>query len=414
MIEGDRLPMSGIFLIDDNKAYCEQIKKSLELKNFHIDFETDAQKGLEMSLKKDWDVILVDMILRHELDGLSILQEIKKKKPDVPVILISGSSVIESVLVSINAGAFDYLEKPIELDRLIVALKNALTLRKIIKHNQILTNHLQQSISKIGLGQTIEQAMGLLSTIQEKPERLLILGEKGTGKELLAKLLHFNGRRKYGPFVVHNCESQEADSAETKTRIRQLFHKAQNGTLFLKEIHRLNPDIQKFLTTLLHQNFFNFKGQQNSDAIDVRIIASSSENLSQLIEQGSFLPELFELLANFTIKIPPLRERVQDIPPLTKHFVAMESQDGGIFIKQITPQVFEILKKQDWPENTAQLKQVSRLMVTHSKDGIIDDRTVNLALKIDQLLRSLKRRDDEQNLTQLFQDILQLERNRTD
>ncbi len=405
--------MSKILLIDDNKAYCEQIKKSLELKNIPIEFETDPSKGLKLALTADWDVILIDMVLGNWLDGLTILEEIKKQKDDVPLILISGSNVTNSASEYLHAGAFDYLEKPIELERMLFTINNALNLRQLIKLNKTLINELEPSISKIGLGHTLQKAINLLSSISDKPERLLILGEHGTGKELIAKMIHFNGKRKYGPFIVHYCNDNETDPDAIKLHCYQLFKKAQHGTLFLKEIQNLSKIAQKHLARLLHQNFFGFNSDSSNHSVDVRIIASTSQDLKALIQEDAFLPELYELLANFTIKVPPLRERKGDIPALIQHFVNFESQNVGIFIQHISPEAIELLLQQDWPGNTAQLKHVVRLMVLHNNNGKIDATVAKLAIKINQLLTGLKNEDHHQELKNLFNDILQLKKQTT-
>ncbi|APF18258.1 putative two component, sigma54 specific, transcriptional regulator [Caldithrix abyssi DSM 13497] len=382
--------MFKILLIDDNEAYCEQIKKSLELKNYYIEYETNAYRGLEYALQSEWDVVLVDMVLGQQIDGLAILKEIKKKRAEIPVILISGSSVIEAAHEWIEAGAYDYLEKPIDLERLIITLNHALELRKISRLNQSLVDELKRNISTVGLGNTLSEALRILSEASDTPERLLILGEKGTGKELIAKLLHYNGQRKYLPFVAHDCELQtESDEAALNALYKNLFEQARGGTLFLREIHNLNLAAQKYLVNFLHQNFFNSNPALPMVKNDVRFIASSSIDLKALVEQDAFLSELFHLLANFTIKIPALRERVEDIPLLVNHFIDLESRSLGIKIEKVSEQAIQLLQRQDWPGNITQLKNVNHYMALLQKNGVIGEQETKLALKLDSLIRDL-------------------------
>ncbi|MHB2155672.1 sigma-54-dependent transcriptional regulator [Calditrichota bacterium GD2] len=382
--------MFKILLIDDNEAYCEQIKKSLELKNYYIEYETNAYRGLEYALQSEWDVVLVDMVLGQQIDGLAILKEIKKKRADIPVILISGSSVIEAAHEWLEAGAYDYLEKPIDLERLIITLNHALELRKISRLNQSLVDQLKRNISTVGLGNTLSEALRILSEASDTPERLLILGEKGTGKELIAKLLHYSGQRKYSPFVAHDCELQtESDEAALNALYKNLFEQARGGTLFLREIHNLNLAAQKYLVNFLHQNFFNSNPALPMVKNDVRFIASSSIDLKALVEQDAFLSELFHLLANFTIKIPPLRQRVGDIPLLVRHFIDLESRSLGIKIEKVSEQAIQLLQRQDWPGNITQLKNVTHYMALLQKNGIIAEQETRLALKLDSIIRDL-------------------------
>ncbi|WP_456407016.1 sigma-54-dependent transcriptional regulator [Caldithrix abyssi] len=382
--------MFKILLIDDNEAYCEQIKKSLELKNYYIEYETNAYRGLEYALQSEWDVVLVDMVLGQQIDGLAILKEIKKKRAEIPVILISGSSVIEAAHEWIEAGAYDYLEKPIDLERLIITLNHALELRKISRLNQSLVDELKRNISTVGLGNTLSEALRILSEASDTPERLLILGEKGTGKELIAKLLHYNCQRKYSPFVAHDCELQtESDEAALNALYKNLFEQARGGTLFLREIHNLNLAAQKYLVNFLHQNFFNSNPALPMVKNDVRFIASSSIDLKALVEQDAFLSELFHLLANFTIKIPPLRERVEDIPLLVNHFIDLESRSLGIKIEKVSEQAIQLLQRQDWPGNITQLKNVNHYMALLQKNGVIREQETKLALKLDSIIRDL-------------------------
>ncbi len=398
--------MSKILLIDDNEAYCEQIQKSLELKNFSIEFETDAHQGLKRALEEDWDVVLVDMVLGPQTDGLALLKEIKKQKSELPVILISGSSVLDSIADSINAGAFDYLEKPIDLERLIISLKHALQLRTVSRLNQRLIKELQQSLSSFGLGSALKEALHLLSRASANTERLLITGERGTGKELLARLIHYYSDRKFAPFVTYNCQAPQPNSLqEMERQCHQLFTEAHGGTLFLREVDRLPDFAQKQLMTKLHQNFFQAPVNSPTPSGNVRFIASSSRDLKTLVEQGVFLPELFNLLANFTVKIPPLRARVQDIPLLTEHFIHIESQNQGTPINRIEPAVLEQLKKHSWPENISELKFVTRFMVWFQEDGYITEQTAKLALNTYRLLSDLRQKNLRNKIAPLLEEL---------
>ncbi|NOX88384.1 MAG: sigma-54-dependent Fis family transcriptional regulator [Calditrichaeota bacterium] len=391
--------MPGILLIDDNEAYCEQIKKTLALKDFSLHYEIDPEKGLESALENNWDVVLLDIVLNGKLDGLEILRRLKTKKQDLPVIMISGTSTLDSAMQAIQEGAYDYLEKPIDIERLMICIQHAIEYKKLIFLNHHLHEEFTKRIATIGISETIRKALERLSTFTDTMERILITGERGTGKELMARMLHFGSKRKYGPFISFHCDIQAEDnetllfgtdcnSQEPASR-KGLICQADTGTLFLGEISKLSVNGQKKLLKFIHKNFYMPPKFDDQRPVDIRIIASTSVDLAALSKEGKFSEELLDLLSTFTFHMPPLRERLDDIPGLVDHFLKMASAQFNVPKPDISEKALNLLKEQKWEKNMTQLKSVVIHILLLSKSRTIDENIVKAALTVYRLMHDL-------------------------
>ncbi len=409
--------MPNILLIDDNQAYCEQIKKSLNLREIDITYETDPQRGLEKVVQQTWDAVLLDMVLNDELDGLDILKKIKQHKPELPVIMISGSSTMYSAIESLKQGAFDYLEKPIDLDRLVISLKHAVSFKQLSFLIQNLQEEFESNVTTVGLGEPLHQALEHFTNTPEALERLLIIGEPGTGKELLAKLLHYKSARRFGPFLTFRCDLEgerclpilfgENRNCADPVKTGGLIEQANGGTIFFREISYLPIEGQKCLLQFLHQQFFMPAQRSEQTRLDIRIIVSSSTDLKQAIEKGTFLSELYEIISSFIITIPPLRERLHDIPPMVDHFLTTEAERLNMKKPQVNAEALHFLQTQSWKNNIAELKRVVELMALLSRSETIDLETAKTALEINELLHGSRKNLPLSAVRRSLKEILQ-------
>ena len=413
--------MGAIFLIDDNEAYCQQIQKTLALRDFELQYETDPHKALEMALTHPWEVILLDIVFNDDIEGLEILEKIKKAKPDLPVIMVSATSTLQTAIDAVQKGAFDYLEKPINVERMTVTIKHALNQKRLAELNRNLFNEFFRSFATGTLSHSVQQILDLMSNLNEPLERILLFGEKGTGKELLAKLLHFNSERRYGRFVPFYCDAQRpeqerrlfGDAAEGDNRIssESLIAQADKGTLFIGEISNLSPKGQQRLARFVHENYYIPSSGKESPNLNIRLIASTSKDLAAMVQNGNFSDELFNLLNTFTFRLPPLRERPDDIPLLAEHFLSEMNAQYNNTRPGFTEDGIKALKAYDWPGNISELKTVIWILSFFNRSSEIDGQQVESTFQFYRFMKNLRQgkkqdelSDDLKALYELFEE----------
>lgn len=391
--------MGSILLIDDNEAYCEQIKKTLALRKIDLDYESDAQKALERAVHEPWEVILLDIVLNQDLHGLELLQMIKKAKPTVPVIMVSGVATMDSALEALEKGAFDYLEKPIEVERMITTIKHAQEYKHLRELSESLINEMYQSLATESLGKTLKKALDVLTSMDEMAERLLLIGEAGTGKELVAKMIHFNSKRKFWPFLTYHCNNAEENedelfgresSPENPVTKHSLFCKAHKGTLYLGEIGALSLEGQKKLVRFIHENYYLPPKGILKEPLNIRLIFSSSVELKPLVEKGSFLQELYDLLNTLTVHLPPLRERKDEIPRLARYFLKQFSRELNRKVPRLTREAKDRLCGHEWPGNISELKRIIQLLVNLFDRPVIDKAMIEGAFLYDRIQKKIQ------------------------
>ncbi len=410
--------MSAILLIDDNEAYCQQIQKTLALRNYVLQYETDPQKAFELAVNREWDVILLDVVFNNDLAGLELLPKIKQAKPHLPIIMVSAASTLPSAMEAVQKGAFDYLDKPINVERMTMTIEHALEHKRLTELNRNLFNEFYKSMAGGTLSASVEQILKVMSGLDEPWERLLLYGEKGTGKELLAKVLHYKSRRKYGPFISFYCNTRDSKDEErlftavsddgNQSGGKSLIEQADKGTLFIGEISQLSKEGQQRLARFIHENYYMPSAGKDRPSLNIRLIASTSEDLKSLTESGNFSSELFNFLNTLTFRLPPLRERLDDIPLLAEHFLSEMNVPLQNMRPRLTGEALKALQNYHWPGNISELKVVIWLLSFLNRSAMIDDELVRSALAFYKLLNDLKAGREWPQLLETFENFYRL------
>jgi len=361
--------MSDILIVDDEEDIRELISGILIDENFETRTAHDAESALKEIATRKPSLILLDIWLQgSRMDGLEILVEVKKTMPDLPVVIISGHGNIEVAVTAMQAGAYDFIEKPLKLNHLLMIVERALEAANLKREVSELKLKAGQSTEFVGVSQHACQLRHVIDKVAPTGSRVLISGPAGAGKETMARLLHARSHRAGGPFVAINTASLSADQMEAELfgaektgdhpRKTGAIEQAHGGTLFLDEITEMPLDTQgKILRILIDQQFVRVNGVEPVK-VDVRVISSSRKNLLAEIENGKFREDLYHRLNVVPINIPPLSERRDDIPDLVRYFVEVLSQSVGLVPRVITDDAMATLQTFDWPGNVRQLRNV--------------------------------------------------------
>ena len=376
-----------VLAVDDEEVVCESIRRVLIEEGYEVETTTSARDGLARIRREVFDLLLLD-IKMPELDGIELLREARSVSPETEVIIITGYATIETAVEAIKLGAFDYLEKPVSPPQLIVAAARALERKHLVN----LTNRLRSELEdrhRIGnvvcSSAKMRKVMRLVAKVAPTNSTVLITGETGTGKDVIARAIHYNSRRKDGPLVVADCASLSESLLESElfghvkgaftgaVRDRKgLAETARGGSLFLDEIGTLSPKLQASLLRLIEEREIRPVGSDRTVSVDVRVIAATNEDLQRLVDEGSFRPDLFYRLSVFAIELPPLRDRREEIPLLAHHFIERFIDELDKEIAGITPQAMAALEAYDWPGNVRELENVIERAV------LLADQTVDL------------------------------------
>jgi DNA-binding NtrC family response regulator len=378
-----------ILVVDDQQETCELLEEALGGAGYAVECAPDGERAVEAvkSGKDGYDLIVLDLDFGPaKPDGLSALAELKRIHGDLPVVMLSGKGTIETAVQAMHTGAADFVEKtPYMTDALLPVVKRELQaaeqLRKtrelesqnvaLARERDYFRERLRQSYDIIGDSEPMQEALGLVDAVASLPRPVLICGERGTGKELVAAAIHYGGARAEGPFVVVNCAAiaegllecelfgQEENAFDGAPFKLGRFEIADHGTLFLDEIGNMSLDFQtKILRVIEYQSFERVQGTERID-VDVRILAATNADIQGAIEGGRFRPDLYDRLAFQVIHLPPLRDRSEDIPALCKHFIARFAEEiAGVEPKPVAPAALERLTPYDWPGNVRELKNV--------------------------------------------------------
>ncbi len=391
--------MQKILLIDDQKAYCKQIQKTLALYEIPIEFETNADSGLDRALFEEWDVILLDVILEQELDGIVLLKEIVNKKPQLPVIMISGSSTLQTAVEATKMGAYDFLEKPLDLDRLRLTILRAIEKNQLSFANQALLKEISKQFPLVGKSKIMAQLINEIDQFAPTNAKVFIHGESGVGKDLLAKVIHYRSNRKTGPLVSINCSAIPEQLIESELfgyekgsftganeRKSGLIAQAEGGTLFLDEISELPPSSQAKLLRFLQNGEYTVLGGTSTIHSDVRIISATNRDIHSEIKNGHFREDLFYRLNVVNLSIPPLRNRREDIHPLAEFFLRSACDKFGKNVTNFSKDALQLIQNANWPGNVRQLKSAVYRMVIFAQSNLIDYGTAAIALQMDRTL----------------------------
>ncbi len=370
-----------ILIIDDEPAIRRTLREILEMEKYQIDEAESGDNALPLLVKNDYDVILCDI----KMPGLSGIEFLEKavNLSDTPIIMISGHGTIETAVEAIKKGAFDYISKPPDLNRMLITIRNATEKSNLINETKRLKRQVSKKWDMIGESTAIMEVKNMIEKVAPTDARVLITGENGTGKELVAHWLHEKSPRAKGPFIEVNCAAIPSELIESqlfghekgaftsafKSR-KGDFEKAHGGTLFLDEIGDMSLSAQAKVLRALQENKIVRVGGEKMIPVDVRIIAATNKDLKEEIKNGKFREDLFHRLSVIPIKVPPLRERQEDIPLLIHHFLNIFREEAGKTTLNISPEAVEYLTKLHWPGNIRELRNVVERIVILSNDNI--------------------------------------------
>ena len=366
--------MARILVIDDEAAIRRILKEILEHEQYQVDTAESAVEALPLVKENEYDAILCD-IKMPQMDGIEFL-EVARQITDAPIIMISGHGTIDTAVEAIKKGAFDYIAKPPELNRLLITLRNALDKSKLMTETKALKKVVNRKYQMIGSSAPMNEIHNIIEKVAPTNARVLIEGENGTGKELVARQLHELSNRSYAPFVEVNCaaipseliESQlfghEKGSFTSAIKMKKGdFELANNGTLFLDEIGDMSLSAQAKVLRALQENKITRVGGESEINVNVRIIAATNKNLKEEIQKGNFREDLYHRLSVIIINVPPLRDRLDDIPELIAYFVENIAAEMGKQAPNFTQDAIEELQKYSWTGNIRELHNVIERLV---------------------------------------------------
>ena len=366
--------MARILVIDDESAIRRILREILEHEKYNVDDAASAIEALPLVKENEYDAILCD-IKMPQMDGIEFLEEARKIS-DAPIIMISGHGTIDTAVEAIKKGAFDYISKPPDLNRLLITLRNALDKSKLMTETKALKKVVSRKYQMIGSSKPMMEIHDMIEKVAPTNARVLIEGENGTGKELVARQLHELSNRSYAPFIEVNCaaipseliESQlfghEKGSFTSAIKMKKGdFELANNGTLFLDEIGDMSLPAQAKVLRALQENKITRVGGESEISVNVRVIAATNKNLKEEIQKGNFREDLYHRLSVIIINVPPLRERLDDIPELVNYFVENISNEMGKATPTFTQDAIEELQKYRWTGNIRELHNVIERLV---------------------------------------------------
>ena len=364
-----------ILIVDDEKNVCASLQGILQDEGYLTDSVSSGEACLRELEKKRYDVVFLDVWLPGK-DGVEVLSEIKNRSPALYVIMISGHGTIETAVQATKLGAFDFLEKPLTLEKVVLVLEHALRQKRLEEENRTLKDLIRQETVMIGNSIPMKALRQQIEYAAPTEGRILIYGENGTGKELVAKLLHLNSPREDQPFIEVNCAAIPDDLIESElfgnvkgaytgaTESRQgKLELANGGTLFLDEVGDMSLKTQSKVLRVLEDQRFYAVGGNRSIEVDVRVIAATNKNLEHEIESGNFREDLFFRLNVIPFEVPPLRERSEDVFELVDHFMENFCQRYGKKKKQLEPKPLRKLHSYHWPGNVRELKNIMERLV---------------------------------------------------
>lgn len=377
--------MPNILIADDEKAIRKTLREILEYENYKVDEAEDGQKAYDMAKDGEYDVILCD-IKMPKMDGLEVLDKLKKEGNEAQIIMISVHGTLETAVDAVKKGAYDFISKPPDLNRLLITVRNALDKQNLVTETKILKRKVSKTREIVGDSPAIMKIKETIERVAPTDARVLITGENGTGKELVARWVHEKSNRSAGPMIEVNCAAMPGELIESElfghekgaftSAIKQKlgkFELANGGTLFLDEIGDMSLSAQAKVLRALQENRITRVGGDKDILVDVRVIAATNKDLTKEIEEGNFRMDLYHRLSVILIHVPSLHERADDIPQLADKFVREICEDYAIPKKVITPKALEELKTMRWDGNIRELRNVMERLVILSDQKITED-----------------------------------------
>ncbi len=399
------MPRSNLLVIDDEPNILTSLRRALELEDYRVAVAGSGAIGLEKLAEQDIDLVLLDVMMPG-MNGLEVLERVRADYPDVFVIMMSGNATIDTAVQATKLGAHDFIEKPLSTNKLLLTLQNALSFAQISRENATLRAREQAEFAMVGSSQEMAHIFDKIQKTAPTNGRVLITGENGTGKELVARALHDNSRRVGGPFIKLNCAAIPSELIESELfghekgaftgatqQRRGKFELADGGTLFLDEVGDMNPSAQAKVLRVLQEGELERVGGHETIKSDVRVIAATNKELGKEIEEGRFREDLFYRLNVVPIELPPLRARRGDIPPLVEHFLHIVCEVNGRRAKSIVQSAVSTLMQYDWPGNVRELKNVvERLVILTGDAAEISEQDVQDALPSVKAVKTAFRR----------------------
>ncbi|MEQ8707025.1 MAG: sigma-54 dependent transcriptional regulator [Phaeodactylibacter sp.] len=376
--------MPKVLIVDDEKSIRRTLRDILEFEKYEVDEASDGMECLVKLKHAQYDVVIMD-IKMPKMDGMEALERVQILAPDTPVVMISGHANIDTAVEAVKKGAFDFISKPPDLNRLLITLRNAMDKSSLVTETKLLKRKVSKSKVQeiIGESEGVQEVKRTIEQVGPTDARVLILGSNGTGKELVARWLHEKSARSDQPIIEVNCAAIPAELIESelfghekgaftsahKQRIGK-FEQANGGTLFLDEIGDMSLSAQAKVLRALQESRITRVGGDKEINVDVRVVAATNKDLRREIGEGRFREDLYHRLAVIIIRVPALNDRKDDIPTLAGHFVKQVCQEYGVATKPIAPKALELLKEVNWTGNIRELRNAIERLVILSKDRI--------------------------------------------
>jgi DNA-binding NtrC family response regulator len=369
--------MSKILIIEDEAAIRRVLSKILSEENdsYKVEEAEDGFQGIEKVKNEDYDLILCD-IKMPKMDGVEVLEAVKKIKPEIPMVMISGHGDLETAINTMRLGAFDYISKPPDLNRLLNTVRNALDKKQLVVENKILKKKVSKNYEMIGNSEAINHIKTMIDKVAPTDARVLITGPNGTGKELVAHQLHERSERCNAPIIEVNCAAIPSELIESelfghvkgaftsavKDRAGK-FEAADGGTIFLDEIGDMSLSAQAKVLRALQENLIQRVGADKDIKVNVRVVAATNKDLKKEIQEGRFREDLYHRLAVILIKVPALNDRREDIPELIEHFASKIASEQGNTQKSFSKTAIKLLQEYDWTGNIRELRNVVERLI---------------------------------------------------
>lgn len=389
---------SKILIVDDDKNLLQTLKENLQLKNFSVDTLSNGNR-LKLTIKENvYNCILLDVMIPGT-HGDELLGIIREQDPSLPVIMISGQSNINTAVLCIKKGAYDFIEKPIDPDKLFISIKNAIEKQHLQNYYKTVLNELKNKFLMVGESKKMQELYNTIQTVANTSATVLIAGETGTGKELVARAIHDNGDRAGKPFISINCAAIPSELLESelfghrkgaftdaRSDRKGKFSEASDGTIFLDEIGDFDVSLQPKLLRVLQNKEIEVIGENFPRKVNARIIAATNQDLNKLVSTGKFRQDLYYRLNVVEIEIPPLRDRIEDIPLLIDHFLTKFNNQYNKQILSFDHQTKTLLMNYGWPGNIRELEHLVEKLVVLANKKVIKIEEVQKALKFENNL----------------------------
>ena len=379
--------MAKLLIIDDEKSIRKTLREILEYEKYEVEEAADGAEGLAMIQKSKYDVVLCD-IKMPKMDGMEVLEKAMQTAADTPIVMISGHGTIETAVEAVKKGAFDFIARPLDLNRLLVTVRNAMDKASLVTETKVLKKKVNKTFDMIGASKAIVQIQEMIERVAPTDARVLITGGNGSGKELVARWLHEKSNRAASPLIEVNCAAIPSELIESElfghekgaftsavSQRKGKFEQAEGGTIFLDEIGDMSLSAQAKVLRALQENKITRVGGEKEIKVNVRVVAATNKDLQKEIASGHFREDLYHRLSVILIHVPSLNERREDIPLLAEHFMKIICEDHGMPLKTLSKEAIKELQKINWTGNIRELRNViERLIILCDK--VITDKDV--------------------------------------